>query len=79
MPGSTRTHGKGRWHAVVRQCRIEDELDSIGVLGMQPCEMAEMESTQAMTQAFGVRDATGSFGLAHQRFIANQVYVGAVF
>ncbi len=47
---------KTRWHALVRQRRIKQSIEEVGFTDLRARNKAVLESTQIMSQAFGVRD-----------------------
>ncbi|MFM7987363.1 MAG: hypothetical protein ACKPKO_49425, partial [Candidatus Fonsibacter sp.] len=76
MLDEMRAKDRPRWHALVRQCRIRNDAVEIGVAAFEVMQkQVVIESTQIMSQAFGVRDTCGSMWLTKERVIAHQIYV----
>ena len=78
MLDEIRSNDKFRWHALVRNCRIRDTRDEAGLSDLRTRKQASLDSTQSMTQAFGVRDTADILWLTRPRFIAHHIYVEGI-
>ena len=73
-----RANDKTRRHALVRQCRIKNSIEEVGLPDLRARKNAVLESTQIMSQAFGARGTCGIMLLTRERCIAHQLYVEGI-
>ncbi|WP_353239605.1 hypothetical protein [Limnohabitans sp.] len=78
MLDEVRSKDKKRWYALVRQCRIKNNAEEIGLANMRTRKQAVLTSTQSMLQAVGVADTSDILWLTQPRYVAHQIYVEGI-
>ena len=73
-----RAKDKRRWQALVRQCRIRESVEEVGLPDVRARKRQVLESTRSMLQSFGIRDMSDVLWLTQSRYIAHQIYVEGI-